>query len=566
MIGSDSSSTSIKKMQEGKYADKIFKLIWVQNLDTDEYRFRTLFQSIGSDHTILNARIDPELLFAFTAGAHYLNGEYLENPEEEGILLGIKFLSGQENKIVQLKKIFSDELYDLRVDLADYSKCQYCVVIESEAADYIFPCTVIAGTYYFLSSSMCRQIFAQNLKAFCDEDRIRMDPKSRTAEIHLDYGKDEDAPEIIRFIKNDNARKHWHEISNNMRKSEADLRGQNQWKGTVPIIADFPFAQEFRMDVRAFIRFYPKANKSKILILEILQEDSLFPFDKVTIHREGQPSKVLDVRRRVKARTTSRVITTTPPNTNLARIIIKNMSRPKNIYKDEIEIEKQYTESPDNEIIVPRVEHSGDIVDIGLGSASSNDEEVRPGDVVQQKGKSTKNESEGETKEGFSLQDFKEMVKPLAETEGVADFSLVGPRNIPIRTRRSPHATGTIREYSDKVNKISRQYMTATFRYGTRGASLIEIDQNGLPSRAATYLIVCEKGETASNKDVCNFVQDFVDEENIADIRRPAGSLFYSKHHPISKGETAYSIWRAFTLWKISTIQGTAHPDESNQS
>ena len=128
----DISSMLLKKMSEDKHKDKIYKLIWIQNLDMISHQFRVLFQHAKPHGQFLNASVDPSWLFAYAPGAYYVNGQRLDYPPEEEKYYHITFDSLEKNQIMEVNKVFSDELYELRFDAADYSKNQYCVVIETE--------------------------------------------------------------------------------------------------------------------------------------------------------------------------------------------------------------------------------------------------------------------------------------------------------------------------------------------------------------------------------------------------------------------------------------------------
>ncbi|MCL4476565.1 MAG: hypothetical protein M1497_00775 [Nitrospirae bacterium] len=549
MIETDLSSITIEEMQEGENKDKIFRLIWVQNLDMSDHRFRVLFKLAEPDGKYLMAKIAPEQLFVYAPGAYYINGQRLENPQEEGENIPLSFDALEKNSVRTVGKAFSDDLYDLRHHRLTYSKSQYCVVIDTGTHEFIFPCFVLGAAYYFTSASMCRQLFAQALEGLYEPGSIHVDPGARHASIFLKTNAaDGDAADIIRFAKNSNARKKWEGIVHNLRrqihKGKEDMN--------VPLIADFPVAAKLTVTVRAVRRFYPELGKEKVLILEILKENSPFDFDKLTIERINMPPRKVDVTRRTKERMTTRVTTVRVPTSGLASADIKNTEPPKNIHKSEMVIEKKYVGDEKGSVLVPTAGSGEGEADLSLtDSANDGDAGVRHGEVKPP----DQQDPEIRYKECFSLKDFQEMVVPLAKEEGVQDFQIIGPLAMPRRTGKN--IKGSRWEFFDREHTTSRKYLRVTFTYKSISACLVEVDQNALSSTTATYVLMLPDRRRISHDEVREFLDMFVKREMVelmGDHFRSKGFIFFGKKHPIDKTGEHYQAWRHALLRRIGGL------------
>ncbi len=552
MIEADLSSVAIEALQEGENRDKIFRLIWVQNLDLRDHQFRVLFKLDEPNGRYVTTKIAPELLFMFAPGAYFLNGQRLEHPPEEGSTMEISLETLQGNPFRTVSHAFSDDLYDLRHSWVGYSKSQYCVVIETDNAVYIFPCFVLGSAYYFTSASMCRQLFAQSLDGLYEPGSIHVDPVARRAEIHLKpNAADGDAPDIIRFATEPIANRHWHSIVNRLRSNQHKTKGKGD--PNVPFMADFPVAAKLSMVVRAIKCYDPKLKKERILVMEIKEENSPFDFDQYLRMRTVGPPQIEDVGKTSTRRGTSNVISTRKPSPNLVSIEIKNYEPPKNVNKRHMMIEKQYEEDPERkEIGVPDKVHDAGQADVSVRDPSRDgDAEVRHGEIKPPE----PDEMEVRHKECLSLNDFQAMAVPLAKEDNVQDFRIIGPIAMPKRV--GDKLRGSLWEYADKEHTISRRYMAVTLIYKSAHACLIEIDQNGLPSPTATYVLISAAGDQMSLQEIREFLGKVVKREILESIaanylRR--GYILYPKKHPENKTDEQYQAWRNTLLSRITTL------------
>ncbi len=561
MIETDLSSITIEKLQEGKNRDKIFRLIWIQNLDLSDYQFWVLFKLDEPNGRYVTTKVAPEHISLYTPGAYYLNGQRLEYPLAMGESIRISLETFQRNPLKLVSHAFTDDLYDLRHSSVTYSRSQYCVVIETEDAEFIFPCFLLGAVFYFSSASMRRQLFAQSLEGLYEPNSIHVNPITRRAKIHLKpNAADSDAADIIRFETNANANKQWLAIVNRLRKLQPQRRIEKMKERVdtnFPIVVDFPVAAKLSLIVRAVSRFDFVKNKHMILVLDIEEENSPFDFDKYTrIRTIGSLLIKEEVQQMSTRRRTSNVLTVRVPSPDLTSVELRNPEPVKNINKRAMTIENQYEE--DSERIgpnAPRKVHADGKTDISLrdtspdGDAGARHGEIMPPELAKK---------EVHYKECFTLKDFHDMIIPLVREDDVEDFKMIGPVAMPRRT--GDHLKGSLWEYTDKEHTISRKYLAMTLVFKSIHVCLIEIDQNGLPSPTATYVFISSASAQMSLQEVWEFLEMVVNREIIEAISAKflsRGYVLYAKKHPEKKIDEYYRGWRKNLLKRIELLTGT---------
>ena len=152
---------------------------------------------------------------------------------------------------------------------------------------------LIGAAFYFLSTSMRIQLLSQNLKGLYYPDTVTLNEKTKEASIKLkSNAADDDAKDIVRFITDKNAGKHWDEVVNNIRKMQFS-KPKNETFVSVQFMADFPTAEDLEITVRAIRRKDPSSGKEKVLVLEMLNENSSFQFNWLTTYRDKKSRSAL---------------------------------------------------------------------------------------------------------------------------------------------------------------------------------------------------------------------------------------------------------------------------------
>lgn len=551
MIIENLADVRLESMTDSQNRDKLFRLIWIQNISlTINPYFFGLFKHTAPDGKYLLAKIAPESLSIFSPGALFRNGYRTNYHEEEGETLLLKFHSLEKNTFRPISEVITDEFYDLRHHKPSYSKNQWCAVFETDSQIIIFPCFAIGAAYYFLSTSMRIQLLAQNIEGLYFKKSLIFNETTKEASIKLkSNAADDDAMDIVRFETNKNARKHWYAIVNNFRTAEHS----NESGISVPFKADFPTAEDLEVTARVKRLKDSSQGKERVLVLEILEENSSFQFDRLTIYRDGKEPRRVDTTRKARRIRTRNIITPRDPTTELTPVVVENDHPIKNPNRENIEVTKEIIPDDDKEEMpVPRVTDGFGSADIGLSEAEHNgDPDVRPGAVERvppEEGKEVR------LKDPFTLTDFQIMVEPLgSENKDVHNLCINGPTMMP------RIITGGIRCFYDKKHTKIRRYFYVTFTYRGRNVGLIEIDQGNLPGGCATYVLV-SKDKSDFSEDIKEMLGKYASHETIETIKeafeqREKGKVtFLSKNHPEKKSEEYYEQWRRKLLMRIAMI------------
>ena len=558
MIIKNSDDLHLESMTDSQNRTKLFRLIWIQNLGMtlDPYFFG-LFKDTAPNGKYLLAKIPPESLTTYTPGAFFLDGYRTNHHEEEGETLTLTFRSLEKNTFKTVSEVISGDFYDLRHDNPLYSKKQWCVVFETDSQIIIFPCFLIGAAYYFLSTSMRIQLLSQNLKGLYYPDTVTLNEKTKEASIKLkSNAADDDAKDIVRFITDKNAGKHWDEVVNNIRKMQFS-KPKNETFVSVQFMADFPTAEDLEITVRAIRRKDPSSGKEKVLVLEMLNENSSFQFNWLTTYRDKKEPQRVDVTKRIKAIRTRNFITGRPPTNRLAQAEIEDNHLIKNPNKEKIRVTKETIEEDDKdgdkkEKPVPVVETGIGSADIGLAEPEHDgDPDVRPGAVRRVP---AEEEKEVHPRDYFTLRDFELMFAPFAENTEVQNAEMHGPYIMP---RSIASGTkGSLLGFYDRQHTKGRRFLYATFTYQAKNICVIEIDQIYLPGGCASYVLVSNKNR-AFLEDAEEMLRRYVEYEKVetmAEDVKAKGMAFLSKNHPAKKTEEHYELWRRKLLMRIGMV------------
>jgi len=557
----DMSDLALEEMSSGDHQNKIYQLLWVQHYILGESRFYVHFKPLIKEDRYFVAKLKPEQLNLYTIGAFYRNGYLLEDPQAIGEVLTISIESKERNPIVRIKELIPHDFYDLRAPTPiNFSWDQRCVVVEEKNQQVIIPCCILGATYYFRSASMRQHLFERNLEALYSPGSIKV--RDRKAEIHLtNFARDNDAAEIIRFAKDPIARKHWNELTDRLRVTA--IHNSEHKSNHLPIIADFPVAQRITIRARVIIKTDPSTGRERILVLDIIDEDSAYAFDMVTIIRDGKKKKSLNVTRRAKSYRTDRKLRPTTPTNALKTIIILNKQLPGNPNKKQMTIKKEYLPqtSTDTNIEGARTEQTKAFVGISLDAAAEC------GDPGNRHGETVSDESPKENpldKDCPLLMSFSALVEPLEHEPEISEFSFYGGYPMPVRNTKG--ARGSLREYYDKEHMKRRRYSQVTFFYHMTSVSvcLIEIDQNGLKSGVSTCILISSSPDQEWTDLIQEYLNLFVKNtviENIEKHFKKIGISYLGKKHPHDVSNESAKAWCKALLSRIENLDNTQDSD-----
>jgi len=574
---------SAPKMSGDKHWHRTFRLLWIQGINTTPGNnfYKGLFQDINSGIYLVED-IFPEFLHShYAIGQHYRDNRIDKYEPPVGTIFHVSINSTPSNRFVQASSVLTDDEYKLNqwfqtpngyFDFSKYNKRQYCVLIDEPGKQIIFPCAVVGARFYFTSSSMRRQLFAMRLEGLYED--IKFDAISGSVNLLLNSGASgEDAPLIARFALDEFAKERWRAVYKSLleQKRHMDLAGD--MAHVAPLQIDFPVCQRIDMKVRG-LSFPASAGKAeKILVLEILEENSRFNFNTLTVRQKtrgkgkgkkavikvANPAeyKVTDKKPSSKARHHS-IEVTSRIHTNLDYSRIKTTKE----LIAEPEKEGQGSCIPVSVITEPSAAVSFTAGDIDGDSdtrqasvASRLQENDQQGEKQESSGLDPAQEASTSDNVNFILEDFMAMAVYLMWSLDVDDFSMSEPKTVPLKNTRMQREELALKESYDRSYENKRRYITVTFNYAGKSVCLVEIDHNGLATGPGTIYLTAD-GLISSPASYAKMVVDryiygITHEETAKDLQK-AGITFGTKIHPISKEEPYYLRWVMELLKKIS--------------
>lgn len=512
-------------------------------------RFRVLLKDIDTG-MYLTESILPERLVHYTVGSHYKDSLPYKYIPSEGETIRITVESKGNNLIQKIGSVITDDEYDLRhsfkgeklVDYTKDNKQQFCVILENKRQTVIFPCTLIGANYYFLSTPMREHLFSQDLKGMCES--VEFDPEKKKAVIKLKpWAADYTAPYIARFATDEFAKKRWHAVYSSIRS-----RQNKNNISYIPIIADFPVRQIIDMEIRGFRFNDSVSGRGKILVFDIIKENSSFGFNKLDIvstGREGSSTSGNETVDGSSCTTTDWLVNRTPSSTLSPAIIIEKL-RKMNINVAKMKITKHYLPGKGREVIIQNQEGS---VDPSVSAPETEGSKDARHAHLEHK---TAEEEQKDKKEAFTLVYFTQMMEKLKAIDGVGNLQINGPLSMPVKYQGE--RIFSLREVYNKGSSNKREYLYIIFKYGDHSVCLIEIDHRNLSNSPATYCLVSKGNYDFAQDDVDEVLKPYVGDEKIKDIAdkiRKKGFDFISKKHPAKKEENYYMRWCKELLRKI---------------
>jgi hypothetical protein len=225
-------SLKLEKLSSEKHKDKIFKLIWVLDLNYDfkggyDTTFNCLFQEEKESYYLVE-KIPPELLMDYTVGCYYKDSRKFKKRDCEGQIYHIKIKSDANNQPIKISSVILDNEYNFdhgfevsgkKIDYSITIKKQFCQVFDDilNKQKVIIPSFLIGARYFFTSTVMRKRIFDSKLSKLYW--KIRKDETKNLPVITLKSGiAYSDAPYIFFYATNEYAKSVWNSISNLIRQ------------------------------------------------------------------------------------------------------------------------------------------------------------------------------------------------------------------------------------------------------------------------------------------------------------------------------------------------------------
>lgn len=537
----------LPKMAEKK--GRTYTLLWATDLHylPGHCSISLLFKNIEGDFYITDS-IPPELLSYCTIGSFFKEGKKLENMPPTGDILRFTISSTAHNRIVLAKDAITDAEYPLTFpttgdnatflfNITEFCKHQHCLVFQSEGLKIVIPSFVIGGTYYFKSTSMREQVFSQKLEGLYEW--IKIDSETKNAEILLKPGaSDQDASDIVRFATNGFARNRWDMIMNYIRKRNGQYN---------PLKVDLPVQQDISILARGNFSENPEGGKT-FVVFEILEENSRFPFDTISLLRRRYDSSGRDLMTiSVSDSKDSDRMTHSSPAAREIQKILKERVRISNPNEKAIVKTKTYIE-PDprgkKEYLIVGVKREGE-VDLSAQQEKNSAKKIS-------KAKIERNQEETVAGYEMSLDEFVQMASELKEMEGITGWSY-SEQLVWQKPRYNGKKRLSQKESYDGTEGNRRRCGYVSFQHQWKQVCLVEIDQRGLPNGCSTFVLCSAEHEAVAEADkVVKWYVEAVTQEKISARLAKVGVVFQVKHHPSSNSEADRSSWISRLLTILS--------------
>lgn len=525
---------------------RTFELIWITDLFYLPGRcsISLLFRDVeNKGYRYKLDSIPPELLSYCTVGSFFKEGKKLHRLKPKGEEISFKINSTSINQIVPIVRAITDSEYNLDFlaeqqnssyhhNITAYCKHQNCLVFRDDFTKVVIPCSVIAGTYYFRSTSMREQVLCQNLKGLYEWCYI--DPDTHHAEILMKPGaSDNDASHIARFANNGFAFNRCEMIMNHIRATGN--------RPPIPIKTDFPVKQELTITARGHLADNPEGGKT-FIVFEILKENSEFPFKSITIvRRRYDPSTGRDmmVLSALDSDSSDRMVNTPPAAREIRKIIEKHV-RFSNPNEEAMPTAKEYIEPNPNKKGEYRLVSKEAMEEANLSAQRRKNVEQKTA-----KAQITHRQNREPCNSGYemSLDEFILMVSMLKEREGVTEWSY-SEQPVWKKSTKKEMRHRSLKETYDGEEATRRRCAYFSFHYFAKRVCLVEIDQRQLPSGCSTFVLFSTKHEAVKEADnvVKWFVEGLAQEKMRAQLVKE-GVTFKVKHHPPSNSKTDASNW-----------------------
>lgn len=465
----------------GRYEGARCTLLYYANLIFEPvvaYYLRTLFEvELERKSLLMVEKVPPELCgVALPSYAEYSIGEkgtlYLE--KAFGEVIEEKLEIPEEQRVVSLKEVLPEETMDYSFESRTGIKSFKEELLQQKAVllgRYLFPCSVIAGTFYFTSTRIVQHILNKTL----DRTYYLLEKKQDSIYIALKPGYALTDASLIAFLTTDEyARK----ASNSMALQTTKARVAG-YRG-IPLYAIFPFYGTFRFKIR-----YQQAGEffyvHQILSIEPDPLESLKVYI-VRPKREYSEEELKKIPERIADEDIEELSTTAYRNKLYKIMGIR------------VKIEKERSKKPEvlklkDKVVLSKTKHvytqeGGEPAPAGatISEKQSKHSPYSGISIHRQQGKASIEE--------WNLQGFLYLVEMLAVYLRVSPQS---GKPAPLPAKRQNRKKCSEKLFYDGDCQRPRKFTYACFAYQNKHILLVEIDRKGLKAGPSTYLVISGK-------------------------------------------------------------------------
>lgn len=542
----------------------------LKNLETGElqinYRNLKEIPALSLGAIVENQRLSHE-----TIGKHY------------SLLLSIPQHSASTKMRQQKQEFFLQQPYfsfegnetimtdERTYKLLDRSKEQGFLEYQDESGrNILFPAYVVAQYYYYRSASMIAQVMAYTLK---DNNRVKglykncsCDDAGNASIILHPGAANKDAPEIFRFAISDYASMMFHRIYSDLAKSSQMIKERlekhhiSSTHNTGVLSAFFPFHGLSVMRIRG-----EELADGSILALEIIEENSPYPFENLTVFREHKKynERLLQmgkIQKKLSAKITEHLNSKRPDQQFDDVTVMATKKQDGRLDLANKDIEYQIIKLNEEAESFKTVDKTSDEADLASDMASYNGDQNTAQANVQIKIDPSKpesdeeNEEDEEQKDRPGLDDFFYMLQITTDSTPSFSYIVEQYENLPKKPKGDRSKKKWLSAYLAD-NTTSRRYAAAQIQYNGRNVFVIDVERDSRVEGLSVIIIAMSDNSPIQEKTIYDIMVDLVKENSswLHNITIP-GLIHKTIIHPSNNAEDSIKNWSNRLLNAIKTI------------
>ncbi len=536
------------------YPNTPYKVIHILNLTVDlgpenraDLGFRVLFSDMINNGYYRIVKIPPYWLNRFTLGTVFKKVIKDKNTtamsyEKTGIRLAVELTI--ENPIKQVVKKFGEVLNDKeypiyvsfytkqkKVDFTEEIKNQYCVLIEKDRIQFVFPLSVIGAKFFYVSPRFTENLFNLNLVL----EYHKVDINKNT--IHIKGGFNNiDAPFLYLYATDSTSKKVYESVGKMLFSKLNKRQGAGRFVFTIKETI-FPF---FAKDVEFVLRGeFVSDNKFLVYEIERFDFSKILKTNELTVLRTEKMKtlkKKMAFFKRKDANSTGNV------NDDIKTGYEDFFEKLEN-YIDDIETENfilqkkmiPYPHEFESVRRIPIRDESEDVKDLTFNKYGEEFPSIG-------KGINTKVNESPTVSESFSLEDFWKYFKKVCyELQVNPNIISRYVKSVNVDSISIPRVPLTY----FKSKKI-RKYLILKFMYKDRFITVLEVDHSDLLDNKL-YTFIFSGNRYLSDEEVFRTLHLYLDKSNsLRDIENyfeTVKLIFYKKRHPKEYTKKALKDW-----------------------
>jgi len=447
-----------------------------------------------------------------------------------------------------------------------YIKEQNVIALkDNNGMNIIFPVYEIARWFYFKSSSMTRQVLACSLEGlykdvkYTDEEKIK-------GEICLKYGSNnDDVAEIFRFAVDDFAKICFESISINLTQTIRNLKNHidtdkiDKVQRAMRLFATFPVYGNINFKLRGF-----NFGHNSFFVYQILEEDSLYPFEELIGYREVAPRKFVPFskkknkipKKKIDIKDIEPQVGTETPNSENGEVNINSNGILIDNYKKDLENKKidlkLIVDNDKESEIEKKKKDIGNIYDLSLNNSQfSGNDETAHANIKNIEDLENEEKVKNLLRHSMKLELFKEMIAKCGIEYDNFSFVISNDMNAPSK----PKNIKTKKKYLKaklKDGKTFRKYVYCRITYNEKNYTIIEVEKDSLLDKLSTLIIANNDNSIITEGTIYSIIKSFIEDNgHWLKSYRPSNIQTSYLVHPDFNNNESLNNWSSRLITKI---------------